>query len=130
VRRRELAQYRDGGCRVLRRDDGAERDRRGPGHRGNQGTGHDGDGQHRQADGHEDQAADGRPVVAQVARACVVGRVQQHGRHEQRERHLGIEGRHGCPGHEGEARAGEGQQSGVGHLDALCHQGQDGPDQQ
>ena len=63
-----------------------------PGHVGDQRAGDDGDRDGREADREHDQAGERRPVVLEISRRGVVGRIEEHGREEERQRELG---RHG-----------------------------------
>ncbi len=117
VRRPELPQHRRRGRRVGRRDDGAEGDRRGPGHLGHQPPGHHRHRRHGERDGAQRETGDRPPVLAQVARRGVEGRVEQHRRHEQRERQLRIEHHVGAPGSSASAAPGEREQRRVGRAD-------------
>ena len=65
-------QHRGRGDGVRRRDDGAEGDRGGPGHRRDQCVRDERDGCGRQSHGKDDQAEDGRPVVPEVPERRVV----------------------------------------------------------
>ena len=85
----DLAQDRDRGGRIRRRDDGAERDRGGPRHVRQQPVRHKRDRSRGQADGDDDQGRDRHPVVAEIAQGGVEGGVEQHRRDEQRQRQIG-----------------------------------------
>ena len=92
LRRLQRPQHRGGRRGIGRRDDGAERDRRRPRQLGHEHARDDGDGGRREAHRDDDEAGDRRPVVAEVARRGVVGRVEQDRRDEQRQRQLGSDG--------------------------------------
>ena len=66
----------------------------------------------------DDQAGDRQPVVAQVARRGVVGGVEQDRRDEEGERQLGRDGELRRARHEGEQRAAQREEHGVGRADA------------
>ena len=109
-----LAQYGRRSRGIRRRDDGAERDGGAPGHARLQGTRDDCDSRDREPDRDQDETAHGRPVVAKIAQAGVVGRIQQHRRHEQRQREPWVEPDVGHPRHQREPGARQGQQCGPG----------------
>ena len=124
MRRSQLTQH--GRCRrgVGRRDDGAERNRRGPRHGGHQRARHHGDGDGGEAHGDHDQTGDRRPVVPEVSRRCVVRRVEQDGRHEERQGELGRDGERRRAGHKREERAAEREKHRIGCANASRHGGQ------
>ena len=80
-----------GGCGngIRWRDDGTECDRGRPREGGNERPRDQRNSCGRQGEGEDDQAEDGRAIVAEVAERGVVGGVQQHGRDEQGEGQLG-----------------------------------------
>ena len=117
MRRPELPQDRRRRRGVGRRDDGAERDRRRPRHRRHERADHPRDGDRRQADADDDEARHRRPVVPQIARRGVVGRVQQDRRDEERQRQLRLEHELGRARHEREDRAAEREKRGIRRAD-------------
>ena len=92
---------------------------------GHQRAGDDGDGDGREADREDDQAGDRRPVVPEVPRRRVVGRVEQHRRDEERQRELGQHGERRRARNEREQRAAERQEHRIGRADAARHGRQD-----
>ena len=69
----------------------------------------------------DDQAGDRRPVVPEISRRRVVGRVEQHGRDEERQRELGQHGERRRAGNKREERAAERQKHRIGRADAARH---------
>ena len=69
-----------------------------------------GDGHGRETDGEDDQAGNRRPVVFEISRRCVVGRVEQYGCNEERQREFRRDGERRRAGKEREERAAEGQE--------------------
>ena len=130
VRRAELPEHRGRGRRVGRRDDGAERDGGGPRQLGHQPPGRHRDRRHGERHGDERQARDRTPILPQVPGRGVERRVEQHRRHEQCERELGVEHDRRHARHQGECRAGQREERGVGRADAPRARGERGADQQ
>ena len=124
MRRSQLTQHGGCGRGVGWRDDGAERNRRRPWHGGHQRARHHGDGDGREAHGKDDQTGDRCPVVPEVSRRRVVGRVEQDGRDEERQGELGQDGERRRAWNEREDRAAERQKHGIGCADAARHGGQ------
>ena len=118
------AEHGGGRGGVRRGDDGAEGEAGPPGHGGQQEVGNQSHGDDGEADGDEDQAAHGFPVVAQVAWAGVEGCVHQGGGHEEGERQLGVENDWGHAWNEGERGAGDGEQDWPGEAQARRRQGE------
>ena len=89
MRRSQLAEHSRCGDSVGWRDDGAERNRRRPGHRRHERVDDDGNGGGGESDREYDQARHRRPVVPEISERRVVRRVEQHGGDEKRQRELG-----------------------------------------
>ena len=79
-------------------DDRAERNRRRPWHRRDERADDDGDGGGGESDREDDQARDRRPVIPEIPDGRVVGRIEEYGRDEQRQRKLGGTANAGAPG--------------------------------
>ena len=86
MRRPQRPKHRGGGDRIGRSDDGAERDRRRPGHFRDQRAHDDRHGGGGESDGEDDEAGDREPVVAQIPEGCVVGGIEEDRRDEERQR--------------------------------------------
>jgi hypothetical protein len=91
MRRPELLQHRRRRRGIRRGDDRTERDRGRPRHLGDERTHDHGHNRDRQHDRAESQARHRTPVRAEIARRGVECGVEQHRRHEQRQRELRIE---------------------------------------
>ena len=113
MRRSKPAKHGRCGRGVRRCDDGAERDRRRPWHFRDQRADDDGDGDGREADGEDHQAGDWRPVVLEVSGRCVVGRIEQDGCNEERQREFGRYGERRRARKKREERAAERQEYGI-----------------
>ena len=120
-----MPEHRHRGRRVGRGDDGAQGHRRGQREAGLQPARHDRHGRDGERHGPERETGDGAPVLPQVARRAVVGGVEQHRRHEQREGQLGIEVHCRRMREQREPRPGEREQGGVGHVHPAGPGGQD-----
>jgi len=106
------------GRRVGWRHDGAQRDRRGPRQRRYERAGDDGDGGGRESDREDDEAGQRGPVFPEISRRRVVGRIEQDGRDEERQRKLGGDGERRRPGKKGEQRAAEREEDRIRCADA------------
>ncbi len=113
----QLPQDRRRRGRIGGRHDGAERDGRRPWHGRHESARHNGDGQRGQDDADQRETHDGDPVVLEIARRCVVRRVQQHRRDEQRQRHLRLDRERRRSRHESQDGADERQKRGVWRAD-------------
>ena len=120
----QLAQHGRCGRGVGWCDDGAERNRRRPWHGGHQRTRHHGDGDGGEAHGNNDQTGDRCPVVPEVSRRCVVGRVEQNGCHEERQGELRRHGERRRAWDKREERAAERQKHRIGCANAARRRGQ------
>ena len=106
-----------GRCRGIgRRDDGPEREGRGPRQRRHQPLDHARDRDRRDRHRGDDQRGDRDPVLAQVASRRVVGRVEQHRCDEQCQSELRVERDVRHAGHQREGDAETRQQCGVGRV--------------
>ena len=133
ARRIDVAQDGGGGDRVGRRDNGAERDRRGPGEIGRQPARDNGDGNGCGDDGAEHKAGNRDPVALQIADRHVEAGVDQHRRKKKREREIGLEFDARRARHESDARADEREKGRIGRADPARQGGQrqrDGKNQQ
>jgi hypothetical protein len=83
-----------------------------------------GDGDGGQAHGKNDQACDRRPVVPEVSRRCVIRRVEQYRRHEERQGELREHGERRRAWHKREDRAAERQKHGIRCPNAARRGGQ------
>ena len=124
MRRPQLAQHRRCGRGIGWRDDGAERNRRRPWHAGHQRARHYGDGDGREAHGNDDQAGDRRPVVPEIPRRCVVRRVEQDRRDEERQRELGQNRERRRAWNKREKGAADREKHRIGRADAARRRGQ------
>ena len=120
----ELAKHRRRGHGIRRCHDGAEREGRCPRHFRDQHTRDGRDRGRRQGDGDNDQAGDLAPVVFEVANGGVVRCVEQHGCDEQRQREFRRQCERGGCRHQGEQRATDREEDGVGSAGASCGGGQ------
>ena len=98
VRQVDLAQDRGGRRGVGRCHDGAERDRDRPWHVRAKPVRDDSDGGGRDPDRDQHQRRDRQPVVPEVAQRGIESRIQQHRRHEQRQRQLRLQHPRRTPG--------------------------------
>ncbi len=80
--------------RVRRRNDSAERNRGSPRHVRQQPVDEHRHCRGSEADRDEHQRRDRQPVIPEVAHRGVIRGIHQHGRHEQRQRQIGLQ----CPG--------------------------------
>ncbi len=124
MRRAKLTEHRGRGRGIGWGDDRTQRDRRRPRHRGNERPRDEGDRNGREPDGDHDQPGDGRPVVAEIPGRGVVGRVEQDGRDEERQRQFGRQRERRRAWDEREQRAAEREQNGKRRADAPRETGQ------
>jgi len=117
MRNMQLAKYGRRRGRIRWRDDGAERDGRGPGHVGNQRVHEQGHGKRGDADSDDDQGKHGNPEALQIAQRGIESRIEQHRRHEQRERELRMHRELGRVGEQCEAGAAEREEGRVGKFE-------------
>ena len=87
-------------------------------------------GRHGESDREQRQARHRAPVVPQVPRRRVERRVEQHRRHEERQRQLGIEGDGWSAGDQRERGAGQREERGIGQVDSPGQRGERGSDQE
>ena len=92
MRRAQRTQHRRGGDRVRGRHDRPENDCGGPRQTRNEGAGHDRHGDRRERHGEHHQPGHRQPVVLEIPERSVEGRVEQHWRHEERQRQLRRDG--------------------------------------
>ena len=106
--------------------DGAERDRRGPRHGGDQRAHHHRDGDGGEAYRNNDQTGDRCPVVAEIPGRRVIRSIEQDGRHEQRQGELRQHGERRRPWHEREEGATDREKRRIGCADTARRRGQEG----
>jgi len=105
--RSQWAEHRGRGHGVGWSDNRAERNGRCPWDRRYQRVGHDSDGGGGKAHDENDQPKYRRPVIPEIPDGRVVGRIEQYGRDEQRQRKLGGNSERGRTGKKPEAGAPE-----------------------
>ena len=110
--RAERAEHGGRGGGVGWSDDGAERNRGGPRHLGQQRASDQGNRSGCQSHRKHNQARKRRPVVFEISRRRVVRRIQQHGRDEKREREFGRYSERGRARQKSEERTAERQETG------------------
>jgi hypothetical protein len=113
------------------RDDGAERNHRRPRHRRHKRTRDQADGKRREANGTHHEADKRQPIVFEISRRCVIRRVEQDRRDENRQRELGRNGDGRRARNEREDRAADRQEDRIGRTDATgCGGKNDGSEDQ
>ena len=117
VRQIDLAQDRGGRRSVGRRDDGAERDRNRPWHVRAKPVRDDGDGAGRHPDRDQNERRYRQPVVSEVAQRGIESRIQQHRRHEQRQRQFRLQRPRRSAGHKGQQHAADREKCRIGYLE-------------
>jgi hypothetical protein len=125
MRRSQLAKHRRRGGGVRRRDDGAERDRGRPRHLGHQHACDHSDSNGRQADGEDNEACNGRPVVFEIPRRRVVSGIEQHGGEKERQCEFREDRERGPARQKREERAAKRQEYRIRCADAARQRGQD-----
>ena len=124
VRQVDLAQDRGGRRGVGRCHDGAERDRDRPWHVRAQPVRDHSDGGGRDPDRDQHQCRDRQPVVAKVAQRGIESGIQQHRRHEQRQRQIRLQRPRRTRRHEGQQHAADRKKCRIGHLEPPRQRGQ------